>query len=396
MVPSMSNPDAPEPTTSSKGAPSRDTAERDAFSPGRMSAVILAGASGPPAVDGGPRRRNKNYFTLRGRPVVQHAIDLVVNQGFRRVVLVTERERAGDLELPAGACVIESRARQSDNFVAVQEEVSFAEEERALVLFGDTPLVTAGAVHDFLSRCRSAPADFHHGLVPYAFVGPFMDFFPKPWIGRRPFHCAEFTARLGCLSEMRPAGFDAAAARAAVDTVMGGRKQDPGGGLLAVLMARARVVWGGLRFIGPLGAWMGASAILSHWLHQRGFPAEARWTARPVTLRRLDGVAERLLGCSSRFVPCPFGGTSLDVDSEQDLAVHERHFDQLRELQAVQEQLVPRLVEPDFDLSPGSLALLERVDAAAATEVRRHPEVYLDQRRILRHFGLAPARTDAA
>jgi hypothetical protein len=360
--------------------------------PQAMSAVIFAGAAGRPA---GDRAGNKNYFVLRGQPVVQRPLDLVRSMGFGRIVLATEPARAEQLDLPPGTLVVPTSAGQADNFAAVKRAVEFGDEDRALVLFGDTPLVTAGAVHDFLARCAGAPADFHHGLVPYAFVEPFMDFFPKPWTGRRPFHVREFTARLGCLSLMRPAGFDPEAARKAVSTVMGGRKQDPDrGGLLAVLVARARVIWGGLRFLGPVGAWMGLSATLSHWLNERGFPREARLAARPVTLARLDWVGARLLGCSARFVPCPFGGASLDVDSDQDLAVHERHFEPMRALQEVQERLVGELVDPSFDLSERSLARLGRLDARAAAEFRRHPQVYLEQQRILQRF--APAQTAGA
>jgi hypothetical protein len=351
------------------------------FRPRELTAVVFAGSSGGPARAGG---RNKNYFPLRGRPVVQYQLDLVRELGFRRLVVVTELHRVGELELPSDALVVESSRHQSENFAAVKAQVPFAEDERALVLFGDTPLLSEGVLRDFLRRCEAEPADFHHGLVPYVFVEPFMEFFPRPWTGRQPFHVREFRTRLGCLSLLRVAGFDPEAHRRAVETVMRGRKQDPiGGGLARHLVARARVLWGGLRFIGPLGAWMGASAILSHWVHQRGFPHAARFLRRPVSLSRLDGVARRLLGCPSRFVACPYGGASLDVDNESDLAVHERYFDDLRQLQQLQERLVGKLAQADFDLSPGSLATLERFDPEAAREIRRHPEVYRDQRRIL-------------
>ena len=346
-----------------------------------LTVVIFAGSSGPPARSGGV---NKNYFRLRGRPVVQYQIDLVRSLGVKRLVLVTELERVEALDLPPDTILLPSSRRQSENFAIVKEKVPFAEHERALVLFGDTPLLSEGVLRDFLDRCESEPADFHHGLVPWVFAEPFMEFFPRPWTGRQPFHVREFRARLGCLSALRVAGFDPEAHRRAVETVMRGRKQDPiGGGLVRHLVARARVVWGGLRFIGPLGLWMGVSAILAHWIHQRGFPHAARLIRRPVTLSRLDGVAERLLGCKSHFVPCPFGGASFDVDNDSDLAVHERYFDDMRELQALQERLARKLAEPDFDLGPEALAALERFDPEAAREIRRHPECYRDQRRIL-------------
>jgi CTP:molybdopterin cytidylyltransferase MocA len=372
-------------------SPVRDVGVPIPRDPSRLTAIVFAGASGPPAARGG---LNKNYFTLRGKPVVQHQLDVLAAMGFRRTVLVTELSRARALTLPCDTTVLPSSPFQSSNFVTVRRAVSFDADERALVLFGDTPLIAPGAVLDFLARCAANPADFHHGLVPYAFAEPFMDFFPRDREGRQPFHLREFPARLGCLSLMRPAGYDPETTRQAVNTVMAGRKQDTGrGGFFSILVARSRVVAGGLRFFGPMGLWLGLSAIVAHWLHERGFPKGARFVARPVTLARLDGVTSKLLGCSARMLACPFGGTSLDIDSEADLAVAEKHFDQLARLQAVQERLVTKLVDPGFDLGPECLRALERFDPEAASEVRRHPEVYREQQRILR---LAAAVSAAA
>ena len=80
------------------------------------------------------------------------------------------------------------------------------------------------------------------------------------------------------------------------------------------------------------------------------------------------------------------------MDSDSDLTVHERHWDQMQELQELQERLADELVAPDFDVSPRSLGRLERLDARAAAEVRRHPQVYLEQRRILLQFADQVAR----
>lgn len=347
----------------------------------RLTVVIVAGSSGPPVE---PEGWNKNFLVLRGRPVVQRQLDLVGSMPFARRVLVTEPEHLPEVEVPPGTLVVPASRSQSENFARVKAAVEFGEHDRCLLLFGDTPLVTPGMVRDFVRRCELAPADFHHGLVPFAFAGPFMDYFPRPHQGRRPFHVREFLARLGCLSLVRPARFDPEATRKAIRTVMRGRKQDPEqGGLVSHLRARARVLWGGLRFIGPLGVWIGACAILAHWLHQRGFPKGARMARRPVTLGRLDAVATKLFGCSSRFVACPFGAASLDIDSRRDLEVHERYLDQMERLTALQERLAVELVDPALELTPEGLRRLERFDPEAAAEIKRHPEVYREQQRIL-------------
>ena len=86
----------------------------------------------------------------------------------------------------------------------------------------------------------------------------------------------------------------------------------------------------------------------------------------------------------------------MDIDNTVDLVVHERHFDEMKALQALQERLAEKLVEPEFDLTPDCLATLERFDPEAAAEVRRHPAVYQEQRRILRAFAAADSRTIAA
>ena len=359
------------------------TEATDAFAPSALTVAIFAGRSGAP----GDAGRNKNFFSLRGRPVVQRQLDLVKAMGFKRVILVTELARLSELDLPPGTISLEGSRRQDENFAAVKEAGSFGPEDRCLVLFGDTPLVSSVMVLDFLARCKARPADVHHGLVPYVFAEPFMEFFPRDHFGRRPFHVAEFRARLGCLSLARPHGFDPHAARARIAAVMSGRKQDArGGGLPAVLLARARVLWGGVRFVGPVGAWMGLSAIVSHWSHERGFPGAARFLRQPVTLARLDDVATRLLGCPARLLPCPFGGASLDIDNDLDLSVHEQYFDHMQALESLQERLASRLIEPAFDLGWEQLAALDREDPVLATELRRHPVAYREQRRILLAF----------
>jgi hypothetical protein len=367
----------------------------DAFDPSRVTLAIFAGPSGKPAEKG----RNKNFWSLRGRPVVQRQLDLAKGMGFGRIVLITETSRLSELELPPGTIVLESAARQSENFANVKKSMEWGPNDRCLVTFGDTPLLSQGAILDFLERCRRNEADVHHGLVPYVFVEPFMDFFPRDHFGRRPFHVKEFRARLGCLSLARVASFDPEETRRSVQAVMAGRKQDPGpgrAGFASVLLARWRVLWGGLRFVGPMGLWMSLGAVTAHWLHERGFPVAARFFRRAVTLERLDEVFGKLLGCKARMVPCPFGGTSLDLDNEVDLLVHEQYYDHMLALQALQDRVARKLVEPGFELSWEALAALDRFDPELAAELRRHPETYRRQQKILLMFPLHGIHARAA
>ncbi|MEM7244743.1 MAG: NTP transferase domain-containing protein [Acidobacteriota bacterium] len=370
--------------TTGDGAPS--------FVPRDLTLAIFAGSSGKPGAGG----QNKNFFLLDGRPLVQRQLDLARELDFKRVILVTDEKRVGELELPPRTTVLPSQPRQAGNFRLVKSEVTFADDERCLVLFGDTPLISSGTVSDFLNRAAAVPVDFHHGLVPQVFVEPFLDYFPRPLKGRQPFHVREFLARLGCLSLLRVNAFDPEATRAAVSTVMQGRKQDPDGGVVAHAMARFRVLWGGLRFLGPKGLWLGTAATLAHWVHERGFPHGARLFRTQVTLGALDKVCTRLLGCESRFLVCPYGGASLDVDTEVDLEVHGRHLTQLQDLHSLQGRLASQLVEPGFVLDEEHLRSLERFDPTAAGELRRHPELYQEQQRILHAAGASAAASAAA
>ena len=367
----------------------------DSFHPSRVTLAIFAGASGKPAEKG----RNKNFWTLRGKPIVQRQLDLARDIGFARIILITETARLPELDVPPDTVVLEAAGRQSETFAHVKSAVAWGPDERCLVTFGDTPLLSKGAILDFLERCRRNEADVHHGLVPYVFVEPFMDFFPRDHFGRRPFHVREFRARLGCLSLCRVSVFDPEETRRSVQAVMAGRKQDPepgAAGFASILLARWRVLWGGLRFVGPTGLWMSLGAVTAHWLHERGFPKAARFFRRAVTLERLDVVFSKLLGCRARMLPCPFGGTSLDVDNEVDMLVHEQYFDHMLALQALQDRVARKLVEPGFDLSWEALAALDRFDPELAAELRRHPEVYRRQQKILLSFPTAGLRTLAA
>ena len=87
----------------------------DAFHPSRLSVAIFAGPSGRPAEKG----LNKNYWPLRGRPVVQRQLDLVRAMGFGRIILVTELKRLPELDVPTGTVTLEGAARQSENFAKI-------------------------------------------------------------------------------------------------------------------------------------------------------------------------------------------------------------------------------------------------------------------------------------
>jgi CTP:molybdopterin cytidylyltransferase MocA len=338
----------------------------------------MAGASGLPAMKG----QNKCYWPIRGRPVVQRLLDVLREREIPRLFLLTEAERTTMLDLPPGTEVLASSRRQSQNLVKAREALREATPDgHALVLFGDTPLLCHECLDDFLARCARDPADLIHGLVPYAFTEPFMRFYPHRGTRRRPFATREFWARLGALTLVRPTRVDTLYAVPRIERFMGARKQDPGESYLAHAMARARMLVAMFRFLGVRGLWIGAVAALAYSFRFHGFPHGAETLRELVTLADYGRETGRILRCQARYIPCPFGGASLDVDTEDDLNSFEEHWDEMERVARVGHDLIPLLSEPERDP-------FAEASADARVEMEMYPEAFREQRRICLDFPL--------
>jgi len=341
-----------------------------------VASVVFAGPSGAPA----RRGQNKNFFRLRGQPVVQRALDLLEALELPRIILLTTPERTWELRLPAGTVIVPSSRRQSENVRRAREAIGpVGPEDHALVLFGDTPLLSRACVEDFLARCSRIEADFVHGLVPQPFVDPFLRFSAHRGVGRRPFATREFWSRVGALFLVRVQRLDPGFAARATDAYMSERKQDTGGGYLAHALVRGRMILTMSRYLGFRGTALGLRAALAHSLRVHGFHRPAEAVRRHVTLAAYEAGMTRMLGLRARLIPCPFGTASLDVDDEGDLAVFEGNWEEMSRLAATGERLLPVLADPARDP-------LAQADPEVAEEMRRSPEIYSEQRRILLEF----------
>lgn len=295
----------------------------------KVTALVLAGASGVFARQG----KNKNFLPLRGRPVVQYVLDTLAETSLRRIFLVTDPERASELDLPDGTVVLPASRRQWDNISqGVQAGRPWRREDRLLLVFGDTPLLRPAEIEDFLERCGRNDAVVHHGVVPQSAVDPFVAYFPEGERNRRPFAAGEFWARPGALTLLQPARLDLERMARPLDMFMAGRKQNPPGGPLPRLKARGRFFVTCIRLLGPGGIVMALKFVAAHFLQGVGLPRLADIVRRRLPLSVPERAVERILGCPVRLLPCPFGAASLDVDDEESLAVLEVRWEELNRL----------------------------------------------------------------
>jgi molybdenum cofactor cytidylyltransferase len=113
--------------------------------------------------------RPKQLLELRGRPLLQHAIDAAAGSGLDEVIVVLghDSERvASALTLPPGIWVVVNReyeAGQSTSLRAGLESVD-PEAEAAAILLGDQPLLTPPAISKVLDAFRASEATIVRAL----------------------------------------------------------------------------------------------------------------------------------------------------------------------------------------------------------------------------------------
>jgi molybdenum cofactor cytidylyltransferase len=113
--------------------------------------------------------RPKQLLELRGRPLLQHAIDAAAGAGLDEVVVVLghESERiASALELPAGARVVVNDDYASGQSTSLRTGLTSLDSraEAAAILLGDQPGLTSAAIRKVLDAFRESDAPIVRAL----------------------------------------------------------------------------------------------------------------------------------------------------------------------------------------------------------------------------------------
>lgn len=310
------------------------------FTP-ELKVLVLAGANRVPGYLGnrpGPDHppevplEAKAFLQLRGRLVIEYVLDWLAESGLRHVWVLAPPPCL-DL-IPSGYAFHPlpqaEAASLAQNLQAARDAVSLERDEPALAVFGDHPLTTSTALHDFLAFCgpRLEETDFFHGVALHESYAAFAPFFRRTSVFMR-----ELAGRATGLNLVMPHRIHR---MPAFDHIYSVRKLERIGRFVS-LLAREMVLLGGSAPHCVLDSVRMYLAKECEKLSRRegrlgGFGRWGQgWLQRQVPASRLERYAARLLGAERgvRVVPLAHGGTAIDVDFAEELAVLEDNWDTL-------------------------------------------------------------------
>jgi CTP:molybdopterin cytidylyltransferase MocA len=309
-----------------------------------LKVLILAGSNELPS----PReleiraRRGKEtplegkaFLRLRGRLVIEYVLDWIREAGLEQVWvlapsecldLIPESYRYTPIEQTPGASL-------ATNLQEAKEVLRPADGEPTLVVFGDHPLITARALHDFLSFCGAHlhEADFFHGMATTEAYAAFSRYFQRTSVWMR-----EASGRATGLNLVVSSGVRRVPA---ADHIYSVRKLEQLGQFFSML-GREIYLLGGL----APHAVLDSIRMFIAKDFEKGIRRGGRFgkfcqrrvdaLRRRVPMARVESYAARLFDAERgvRVVPLAHGGTALDVDFAEEFAIIEENWDDMVEL----------------------------------------------------------------
>lgn len=287
--------------------------------------------------------RNKAFLEIEGRPLVRHVVDAL--EGARhigRIYVVGPRD---ELETaldgcPGVVCVPQEGKLLSNGWAAVRameaEHGDLAPEalrERPLLLLScDLPLVTAGAVDDFVERAarldRERPESnaMIVGIAEDEGLRPFYGDSERPGVRRPLVQMSEGLFRLSNIYVARPRKLEHSEF---IQTSFNLRKAKDWHNVAKLVFSLFS------QHGGWFAAWMTCRLQLAALL-RRGQGRMYQRLRRGNTFPKIEKGVSAVLGGPVRLAVSPYGGLSLDVDEEEDYVLLR---DRYREWMAVSEAL---------------------------------------------------------
>lgn len=316
----------------------------------RLKVLVLAGANVVPAgdLDDASHRmaeetplEAKSFVHIRGRLVIEYVLDWLLEAGLQHIWVLAPGSCLRQIPARYRVATIEQRAGATlgQNLRQAREVIAPADDEPALVVFGDHPLTTVQALHDFLAYCAPLleQADLFHGLALRDAYLAYTPFFHRTSVMFR--ECPGRATGLNLMVASRIEGIPAA------DHVYSVRKLERFGRFVSLL---GRALW----LLGPSAPSAMLDAALLYAAKEfekrsrrpgrRGaFATRAmNWLSRRVPVARVERHAAKLFGTERgvRVVPLAHGGTAIDVDFVEELDLIEQNWEALQQIARRQDE----------------------------------------------------------
>ncbi|MEC9488304.1 MAG: nucleotidyltransferase family protein [Halanaerobium sp.] len=129
----------------------------------KFDVVILAGARNEGPLQEVSSDPYEALIPVGAHTMVEHVLKAVRSSAFSDRILVVGPEKELQELLPEDIIVIQGTSSMVDNIKLGAQE--FSSSEYILVVTSDIPLVTAGAIDDFLHACQEREADIYYPLI---------------------------------------------------------------------------------------------------------------------------------------------------------------------------------------------------------------------------------------
>ena len=310
-----------------------------------MDAVVLAGThSNPRRLING---RNKAFLEIDGRPLVRHVVDALVEaRRVRRIYVVGPTEELTPLlaDVDAVRCVPQQGKFVRNGWAGVHardaEDPTLVGDMRRecplLLISCDLPLISGGAVDDFIERCAAMDREADSGYA--MFVGVAEDRALRPYYAandgvgmERPLvQMNEGLYRLSNIYVARPYKLQHSEF---LQTSFNLRKAKDWHNVAKLIFSLFS------QHGGWFAAWMTVRLQLAAML-RHGQGRLYRRLRAGNTFEKIDRGVSTVLGGAVRLVDSPYGGLSLDVDDETDYALLRDHYTEwMAEVRALDERL---------------------------------------------------------
>lgn len=307
--------------------------------PAPLDAIVLAGT------DSNPRRmiegQNKAFLEIGGVPLVRRVVEaLEAAAPIGNIYVVGPATRLREALAGSGESVtiVRQAGRMLANAWAAIETAEARFRERnggrddpqrpLLFVSSDVPLLQTAAVEDFVSRCAAAEATDGRiygmlaGVAEEASLTPYYAADGRPGIQRPYVHLSGHRLRLANIYVGRPRTLSN---QAFLQTGFEHRKAEKWKNVVAL-------AW---HFLsqpgGPQATWL-TLRLQATLLAARNEGALYRRLRRGNTLARVERACGKVLGGGVKVVVTPWGGLSLDADSESDFHVLRARFEDWRQV----------------------------------------------------------------
>lgn len=130
----------------------------------KVESVVLAGATNRGKLSEVSDAAHEAVIRVAGRPMVHYVLDaLKASDSVERIILVGPREALDGYPSPDGIELVPAGESMVENLRLGLERVQ--NQEPALIVTSDIPLLRAEAVDDFVNRCEQVSADIYYSVV---------------------------------------------------------------------------------------------------------------------------------------------------------------------------------------------------------------------------------------